>query len=49
MQEASHAEKEDVGDNEGRDGDLGVVTMADLLRAVQNANAQRAAGLELKG
>lgn len=46
---AKEAEQNAVSLRSRRDGDLGVVTMADLLRAVQNANAQRAAGLELKG
>ena len=46
---AKEAEQNSVSLRSRRDGDLGVVTMADLLRAVQNANAQRAAGLELKG
>ena len=30
-----------------RDGDLGVVAVADLIGAAQNANSQRAAGLKL--
>ena len=46
---AKEAEQSSVSLRSRRDGDLGVVTMADLLRVVQNANAQRAAGLELKG
>ncbi|WP_415409975.1 threonine--tRNA ligase [Synechococcus sp. A10-1-5-9] len=46
---AKEAEQNAVSLRSRRDGDLGVVTVADLLRAVQNANAQRAAGLELKG
>ena len=46
---AKEAEQNAVSLRSRRDGDLGVVAVADLLRAAQNTNAQRAAGLELKG
>ena len=44
---AKEAEQNAVSLRSRRDGDLGVVAVADLLRAAQNANSQRAAGLEL--
>ena len=46
---AKEAEQNAVSLRSRRDGDLGVVAVADLLRAAQSANTQRAAGLELKG
>ena len=44
---AKEAEQNAVSLRSRRDGDLGVVTVADLLRAAESANSQRAAGLEL--
>ena len=44
---AKEAEQNAVSLRSRRDGDLGVVTVADLLRAAETANSQRAAGLEL--
>ena len=44
---AKEAEQNAVSLRSRRDGDLGVVAMADLIRAAQTANSQRAAGLEL--
>ncbi|MCB4378064.1 threonine--tRNA ligase [Synechococcus sp. MU1650] len=44
---AKEAEQSAVSLRSRRDGDLGVTAMADLLRAAQTANNQRAAGLEL--
>ena len=44
---AKEAEQNAVSLRSRRDGDLGVVAVADLLRAAQNANSQRATGLEL--
>ena len=44
---AKEAEQNSVSLRSRRDGDLGVVAVADLIRAAQNANSQRAAGLEL--
>ena len=44
---AKEAEQNAVSLRSRRDGDLGVVAVADLIRAAQNANSQRAAGLEL--
>ena len=46
---AKEAEQNAVSLRSRRDGDLGVVAVADLLRAAQSANTQRAAGLELNG
>ena len=46
---AKEAEQNAVSLRSRRDGDLGVVAVADLLRAAQSANTQRASGLELKG
>ena len=44
---AKEAEQNAVSLRSRRDGDLGVVAMADLIRAAQTANSQRAEGLEL--
>ena len=44
---AKEAEQSAVSLRSRRDGDLGVTAVADLLRAAQTANNQRAAGLEL--
>ena len=44
---AKEAEQNAVSLRSRRDGDLGVVAVADLLRAAESANSQRAAGLEL--
>ncbi len=44
---AKEAEQNAVSLRSRRDGDLGVTAVADLLRAAQMANSQRAAGLEL--
>ena len=44
---AKEAEQNAVSLRSRRDGDLGVTAVADLLRAAQTANNQRAAGLEL--
>ncbi|QNJ17150.1 threonyl-tRNA synthetase [Synechococcus sp. A18-40] len=44
---AKEAEQNAVSLRSRRDGDLGVVAVADLIGAAQNANSQRAAGLEL--
>ena len=44
---AKEAQQSAVSLRSRRDGDLGVTTVADLLRAAQMANGQRAAGLEL--
>ena len=46
---AKEAEQNAVSLRSRRDGDLGVVAVADLLRAAQSANTQRAAGLKLNG
>ena len=45
---AKEAEQNAVSLRSRRDGDLGVTAVADLLRASQQANSRRAAGLELK-
>ena len=44
---AKEAQQSAVSLRSRRDGDLGVTAVADLLRAAQMANGQRAAGLEL--
>ena len=44
---AKEAEQNSVSLRSRRDGDLGVTAVADLLRAGQNANTERAAGLDL--
>ena len=44
---AKEAEQNAVSLRSRRDGDLGVMAVADLLSAAQMANSQRAAGLEL--
>ncbi len=44
---AKEAQQSAVSLRSRRDGDLGVTAVADLLRAAQMANSQRAAGLEL--
>ncbi len=44
---AKEAQQSAVSLRSRRDGDLGVTAVADLLRAAQIANSQRAAGLEL--
>ncbi|WP_250398851.1 threonine--tRNA ligase [Synechococcus sp. MU1648] len=44
---AKEAEQSAVSLRSRRDGDLGATAVADLLRAAQTANNQRAAGLEL--
>ena len=46
---AKEAEQNAVNLRSRRDGDLGLTPVADLLSAAQNANTQRAAGLELNG
>ena len=46
---AKEAEQNAVSLRSRRDGDLGVVAVADLLRAAESANSQRAAGLGLNG
>ncbi|MBL6798477.1 MAG: threonine--tRNA ligase [Synechococcus sp. BS307-5m-G39] len=46
---AKEAEQNAVSLRSRRDGDLGVVAVADLLQAAQSANTQRAAGLKLNG
>ncbi len=46
---AKEAEQNAVSLRSRRDGDLGVVAAADLLRAAESANVQRAAGLGLNG
>ena len=46
---AKEAEQNAVSLRSRRDGDLGGVATADLLRAAQSANTQRAAGLKLNG
>ena len=45
---AKEAEQNAVSLRSRRDGDLGVTAAADLISAAQQANNQRAAGLELK-